>query len=311
MAYDLMNRRDTKTAHHTSVKGATEVVKNYLAIGAPPSKMNLGFAFYAKYFQTKASSASTSALGIPIVPAEDAAGKDTLTSGAWTFEPAHMKPVNGTTLTVSQDGTCGPEKGLKCAASCCSQYGNCGLTAEFCNGACQHAFGVGCQDPDIAGSWQSAAAGGLADEDAGGQYFLDKKNNLFWTWDTPEFIRQKFSKIVRKYGLGGAMAWSLGEDSADWSHIKAISDELGSSAGKVAVGEPLAASAPASAPAPSPTTLVKAASPAKATPAIVSVDGGESGDSDEGVEGVDWEWVYTDDDGNETVDTDDEDGDEE
>ncbi|KAL5371956.1 hypothetical protein DPSP01_013871 [Paraphaeosphaeria sporulosa] len=314
MAYDLMNRRDTKTAHHTSVKGATEVVKNYIAIGAPPSKMNLGFAFYAKYFQTASSGSSQSALGIPIVPAEDAAGKDTLTSGAWTFEPAHMNPVNVTSLTISQDGTCGPDKGTKCATGCCSQYGNCGVTKEHCNGACQHAFGTGCTDPDIAGSWQSAAAGGLADEDAGGQYFLDTANSLFWTWDTPEFISQKFSKIVRKYKLGGAMAWSLGEDSADWSHIKVISDELANNGPYSGDGEgadeaEAAAEEPFS--VPTPTTLAKAAQSTKAAPAIVNVDGGEdvedeehaedSEDAEGGDDDGDWEWVYTDEDGNEIL----------
>lgn len=291
MAYDLMNRRDNVTAHHTSVAGATEVVENYLAIGAPPSKMNLGFAFYAKYFQTKPSDSSKSGLGIPIVLAEDpVTGKDTLTSGAWTFEPAHMNPVNSSSLTISQDGTCGPDKGTKCASSCCSQYGNCGTTKEHCNGACQHAFGTGCTDPDIAGSWQSAAAGGIADEKAGGQYFLDTSNNLFWTWDTTEFISQKFDKIVRKYKLGGAMAWSLGEDSANWSHIKKISEELGNTApysgdeSAAAPSKPVADSAPST-------------KSNEATPAIVNVDGGQDakgadGDDDE------WEYYYTDEEGN-------------
>jgi chitinase len=40
MSYDLMNRRDTVTKHHTSVVDSAEVVENYLAIGAPPEKMN-------------------------------------------------------------------------------------------------------------------------------------------------------------------------------------------------------------------------------------------------------------------------------
>ncbi|KAJ4355549.1 uncharacterized protein N0V89_003567 [Didymosphaeria variabile] len=308
MAYDLMNRRDTKTAHHTSVEGALDVVKNYLAIGAPPSKMNLGFAFYAKYFQTASAGSSGSALGIPIVPAEDPiTGKDTLTSGAWTFEPAHMNPVDNASLTVSQDGTCGPDKGTKCASACCSQYGNCGMTLEHCNGACQHAFGIGCTDPDIAGSWQLAAAGGIADEVAGGEYFLDNANSLFWTWDTPEFISQKFDKIIRKYKIGGAMAWSLGEDSEDWSHIKTISDELEKS-GPYSGDDGDAvqsAAAPVEAEAtPEPTALqVQVAQSTKAAPSIVNVDGGE--DAEDGGDDDDWEWYYTDENGNEIPDTDD------
>lgn len=40
MSYDLMNRRDNITAHHTSVTGSLDSVKNYLAIGAPASKVS-------------------------------------------------------------------------------------------------------------------------------------------------------------------------------------------------------------------------------------------------------------------------------
>ncbi|KAF2646499.1 glycoside hydrolase, partial [Massarina eburnea CBS 473.64] len=225
MAYDLMNRRDTVTAHHTSIKGAKQAIQNYLAIGAPASKINLGFAYYAKYFTV--AGACTTPLGCPIVAAEDpVTGKDTLTSGAWTFETAHMNPVNTSSLIVSTDGTCGPEKGTKCATGCCSQYGNCGVSKEHCSGACQHAFGTGCLDADVAGSWQIAKAKGVADEKQGGQYYYDASNQLFWTWDTPEFMASKFKAIVEKFGLGGVMAWSLGEDSAGWNHIRQMGKEI-------------------------------------------------------------------------------------
>ncbi|KAF2792970.1 carbohydrate-binding module family 18 protein [Melanomma pulvis-pyrius CBS 109.77] len=229
MSYDLMNRRDTKTAHHTSVVGATTALENYLDIGAPVDKINLGFAFYAKYFTT-AGDCSASPLGCSIVAAEDPiTGKDTLTSGAWTYEPAHMVPVDTSQLKPSYDGTCGPEKMTKCTTGCCSQYGNCGTTKEHCSGACQHAFGTGCVDADVAGSWQIAMANSVTDEAQGGQYFYDKQNGLFWTWDTTALITRKFQQIVRSYGIGGVMAWSLGEDSFDWSHIHQIANELGSS----------------------------------------------------------------------------------
>ncbi|KAF3037890.1 hypothetical protein E8E11_002205 [Didymella keratinophila] len=188
MSYDLMNRRDNVTQHHTSVVGSEDTIKNYLDIGAPPSKINLGFAYYAKYFTT-AGDCSASPLDCPIKPAEDpVTGKDLLTSGAWTFERQHMAPVDASTLT--------------------------------------HAFGTGCTDADVAGSWQNAAKNGVTDEKAGGQYYYDSANGLFWTWDTPDLITRKFNDIVRKYKLGGVMAWSLGEDSNDWSHIKRMADEL-------------------------------------------------------------------------------------
>jgi hypothetical protein len=40
MSYDLMNRRDKVTKHHSSVAGSAETIENYLAIGAPPEKIN-------------------------------------------------------------------------------------------------------------------------------------------------------------------------------------------------------------------------------------------------------------------------------
>jgi hypothetical protein len=69
--------------------------------------VTVGFAYYAKYFTTKGD-CGTGALGCPIVLAEDpVTGKDLLTSGAWTFEKAHMEPVDSSAVTVSNDGTCG------------------------------------------------------------------------------------------------------------------------------------------------------------------------------------------------------------
>lgn len=226
----------------------------------------MGFAYYAKYFTTTGD-CSTTPLGCPIALAEDpVTGKDTLKSGAWTFEPGHMTPVDPSSLTVSWDGTCGPEKKTKCATGCCSQYGNCGTTPEHCSGACQHAFGTGCTDADVAGSWQSALKSGVTDEEAGGQYYFDKQNSLFWTWDTSELISRKFNQIVRKYKLGGVMAWSLGEDSFDWSHIHTMASELkngGYSDGGADKPSGFHSHPMISAPAPAPSAAVE---PEKTTP---------------------------------------------
>jgi len=40
MSYDLMNRRDNVTKHHSSVADSAETIENYLGIGAPPEKIN-------------------------------------------------------------------------------------------------------------------------------------------------------------------------------------------------------------------------------------------------------------------------------
>ena len=52
MTYDLMNRRDNLTKHHTGIKLSLDAIDTYQKMGVPPSKMNLGFAFYIKWFRT-------------------------------------------------------------------------------------------------------------------------------------------------------------------------------------------------------------------------------------------------------------------
>lgn len=170
MSYDLMNRRDNVTKHHTSIKDSLETVNNYINIGMNATKGNLGIAFYAKYFTTDPlSDCATNPLGCATVQLEDANGQDTGKSGAVTFE---------TNPEVSSSS--------------------------------------------ITSSWSKAKANGLTDEDAGGQYYWDSDAQLFWTWDTPDLITQKFTDIIAATGLGGVMAWSLGEDSIDWSELKSI-----------------------------------------------------------------------------------------
>jgi chitinase len=251
MSYDLMNRRDKVTAHHTSVKDCTASIKDYTSIGCPAEKLNLGFAYYAKYFTT-AGDCSSQPLGCPIAPAEKADGSDALTSGAFTFEKANMASPNNASMAISSDGTCGPDKG-KCASGCCSQYGNCGTTAEHCNNACQFAYGVGCQGPDIAASWQKALVDGKTDEEAGGQYYVDSANKLFWTWDTPALIDRKYTEIVKGMGVGGVMAWSLGEDSYDWSHVKKLGQLAGGGGGGYGEGSGSKTSTDADSATPTPT----------------------------------------------------------
>jgi GH18 family chitinase len=55
MTYDLMNRRDSVTKHHTGIAASLASISAYADAGFPPSKMNLGFAFYLKWFYTSSS----------------------------------------------------------------------------------------------------------------------------------------------------------------------------------------------------------------------------------------------------------------
>jgi len=52
MTYDLMNRRDNVTKHHTGIELSLDAIDAYLRNGVPSEKANLGFAFYVKWFKT-------------------------------------------------------------------------------------------------------------------------------------------------------------------------------------------------------------------------------------------------------------------
>lgn len=52
MTYDLMNRRDNVTKHHTGIELSLDAINSYEERGIPSEKMNLGFAFYIKWYKT-------------------------------------------------------------------------------------------------------------------------------------------------------------------------------------------------------------------------------------------------------------------
>lgn len=124
MSYDLMNRRDNVTSHHSSVARSLDTINNYAAIGLAPEKMNLGVAYYAKWFSTDPrSDCAANPLGCQTVPMENADGSDNGKSGVLTFEKDNMAPPP-TNPAASTDGTCGAGKGKCPAGQCCSQYGS-------------------------------------------------------------------------------------------------------------------------------------------------------------------------------------------
>lgn len=236
MTYDLMNRRDLATKHHTDINGSLAAIEAYLERGMTASKLNLGVAFYAKYFALAANTTCTGPIGCPIALAEDAQGQDTGTSGAVTFEASSFPvEVDSSSLTTSTDGSCGTGTSFMCTGpatggQCCSQYGWCGETTAHCGTGCQSGYGT-CTDTTTkttAQSFKDAIANGETDTERGGQWWVDAEAGLFWTWDTPELVAQKFNDIIVAKGLGGVMAWSLAEDSYDWSLLKALQDGVSS-----------------------------------------------------------------------------------
>ncbi|KAL5049930.1 hypothetical protein BDW71DRAFT_216818 [Aspergillus fruticulosus] len=234
MSYDLMNRRNNETKHHSGVVNSQDTINAYLEIGAPPEKLNLGFAYYAKWFTVQAGAdCGSDPIGCPTVAMETADGSDNGKSGAMTFETQNMA-APPSDLKVSTDMTCGLAKGTKCpAGSCCSIYGNCGTGDDFCLTACDSNFGE-CKGVPIQESWRRARAEGKTDEEGGGQYYMDTQNNLFWTWDTPALMARKFTDIVDVEKLGGVMAWSLGEDTYNFEHLKTMQEGVAQRAGETA-----------------------------------------------------------------------------
>ncbi|KAL4975178.1 glycoside hydrolase superfamily [Aspergillus desertorum] len=206
MSYDLMSRRNDGTKHHSGVADSHDTINAYLGISAPPEKLNLSFA---------------NPIGCPTVAMETADGSDNGKSGAMTFETQNLA-APPPDIKVSTDMTCGLVKGTKCpVGSCCSIYGNCGTGDNFCLAACDSFYGK-CKGVPIQESWRRAQAEGVTDEEGGGQYYVDRQNHLFWTWDTPALMARKFTDIVDAENLGGVMAWSLGEDTYNFEHLKAM-----------------------------------------------------------------------------------------
>ncbi|CAG7954639.1 unnamed protein product [Penicillium salamii] len=226
MSYDLINRRDNVTGHHSGVQGSLDTINEYLAIGAPAEKLNLGFAYYAKWFTTDSESdCEENPLGCKLAKLENDDGTDNGKSGALTFEASTVaEPPKD--LKETSNGKCGFAEGTKCPkGQCCSTYGNCGTGDDFCQAGCLSDYGT-CKGISITDSWRKAQKDGQTDEKGGGQYYFDKDANIFWTWDTPAMIARKFKEIVAEKKLGGVMAWSLGEDTYQFEHLGAMQKGL-------------------------------------------------------------------------------------
>ena len=126
MAYDLINRRNNVTKHQSSVADSHDTIKAYKEIGLPAEKLNLGMAYYAKWFTTKKDAGCEEhPLGCEMEELETEDGKDTGKSGVLTFEKGTMATPDPEELTESTDGTCGFASKTKCPkGQCCSQYGS-------------------------------------------------------------------------------------------------------------------------------------------------------------------------------------------
>ncbi|KAB5584932.1 glycoside hydrolase family 18 protein [Coniochaeta sp. 2T2.1] len=108
MTYDLMNRRDTVTRHHTGIVNSLEAVDAYVSAGATPQMLNLGFAFYVKWFKTSHDGCSKklSPLGCPTLLLEDPkTGADLGRAGGFSWHDAVPAELGESFGRALDDGT--------------------------------------------------------------------------------------------------------------------------------------------------------------------------------------------------------------
>jgi GH18 family chitinase len=86
MTYDLLNRRDDRTAHHAGLSASRDAVRLYRDRGMPSAKLNLGLAFYVKWFRVEEG---CEGLGCKTVLMEDPeTGADLGKAGAFSWHDA-------------------------------------------------------------------------------------------------------------------------------------------------------------------------------------------------------------------------------
>ncbi|KAI1327869.1 carbohydrate-binding module family 18 protein [Xylariaceae sp. FL0255] len=237
MAYDFVNRDSSYTGHHTDIAHTYDAVIQYLAFGLKREQINLGFAFYAKWFQTIPDCAEP--LDCALVPPETPNRTDTGKSGVLTFREAslqatinysHMGQLLNTTNGVCGINANGTLSNFKCLpGDCCSSDGWCGHDDSHCQG-CQPGFGD-CTGPNVPLSFQKAQKNSITDTVDGGVYYWDnatvsldntKAPPLFWTWETPDMMKRKYEQIIFPLGLGGVTGWSLGEDDVSLNYTRTM-----------------------------------------------------------------------------------------
>ncbi|KAF4992247.1 hypothetical protein FGRMN_7277 [Fusarium graminum] len=93
MTYDLMNRRNSLTTHHSGVQNSEDAMQRYIDLGASPQHLNLGLGYYAKWFMTQQCN-PTELVGCPTQLLEDPkTGADLGKTGGFSWHdevPSHV-----------------------------------------------------------------------------------------------------------------------------------------------------------------------------------------------------------------------------
>lgn len=113
MTYDMMNRRDNVTKHHTGLELSLDAINAYEKNGLVPAKMNLGFAFYIKWFRTDPhGDCNQNPIGCKTALMEDAlTGADLGQAGGFSWHDAVPKEVSASYAKAMAHGTYDNEQG--------------------------------------------------------------------------------------------------------------------------------------------------------------------------------------------------------
>ncbi|KAH7140114.1 glycoside hydrolase superfamily [Dactylonectria estremocensis] len=104
MTYDLMNRRDTTTKHHSGVTDSQDAIQRYIDRGVPPHQVNLGLGYYVKWFLTQQCNVD-GPRGCPTQPLEDPdTGADMGKTGAFSWHDETPEELAASFARAQADG---------------------------------------------------------------------------------------------------------------------------------------------------------------------------------------------------------------
>ncbi|PVI02757.1 glycoside hydrolase family 18 protein [Periconia macrospinosa] len=108
MTYDMFNRRDNVTKHHTGLQLSVEAIDTYLQRGLPSEKANLGFAFYTKWYKTDPDAKAecrARPVGCPTALMEDpTTGGDLGRAGAFSWHDPVPTELSGSWTKALANG---------------------------------------------------------------------------------------------------------------------------------------------------------------------------------------------------------------
>jgi GH18 family chitinase len=104
MTYDLMNRRNNLTTHHSGVQNSKDAIQRYINLGASPEHLNLGFGYYVKWFMTQQCDPEQP-IGCPTQLLEDPkTGADLSKTGGFSWHDKIPEDVSISFSRAQSDG---------------------------------------------------------------------------------------------------------------------------------------------------------------------------------------------------------------